>query len=272
MVLSYLLGRLRACVWSLLRLHRLEDDDSRGPLRDCLHTPAAACQEPSKSVNPATTPEISKQELAKLLGNSISSAEIAATEEIDEQLQEEGSSTKDQAMFHLQKGQAFLDILRGTDSEEAAAACRQVKKEVVNIKDDCVGSALHLAASEGHVEACFELLKREDFLGVNARNFTGCTALHIAAGNDEVEIVQAILACPRFTSGVNAQNDFGQSALDFAMEFGQGFASKVLQDIGGQSCRLRRRERQGGEHRIPRSSEFDASANSEEIQDMNELD
>merc|ERR1711862_1047062 len=98
-------------------------------------------------------------------------------------------------------------------------------------------NALLIGAAEGHVKACRALLERSDFLGVNSTNNIGSTALHLAAGNDERDICRLLIDCPRFTVGVNALNNNGQTPLDFATEFGTGVAVKDLTDAGAESGR-----------------------------------
>merc|ERR1719152_891648 len=73
----------------------------------------------------------------------------------------------------------------------------------------------------------------EDFRGVNEVNSIGSSVLHLAAGNDHVQICRDILACPRFNLGINAQNKNGHTALDFSVQFGGGVAAYVLKAAGG---------------------------------------
>merc|ERR1711924_453120 len=61
-------------------------------------------------------------------------------------------------------------------------------------------------------------------------------------GNDHVEVCQALLACPRFLAGVNAQNFHMWTALDFATEFGDGDAVEVLKAAGAMSAGSSRRD------------------------------
>ncbi|CAE8581211.1 unnamed protein product [Polarella glacialis] len=166
--------------------------------------------------------QMSQEALARLLGNSRS----------DEVPLNDCSEAE---------AEAFLEVMRGQDSRLCLKTVRQASASVVNARDECIGNALHAAASEGHLEAVRLLLLRSDFRGVNCLNSIGSTALHIAAANDEEDICKVLLLCPRFTAGVNAVNDNGQSALDFAVEYGSGVCSPVLEAAGGQSVKLRRR-------------------------------
>ncbi|CAE7733296.1 Ankrd6 [Symbiodinium pilosum] len=151
---------------------------------------------------------ISEEELAHILGNSFPSSE--------QRQFAEGKESED--LERLQE--EFLEIVQACDSQAALRAVQSATSDIVNASDDCVGSALHFIAAEGHVQACRSLLSRADFVQVNARNGIGSTALHIAAANDEEEICKMILACPRFTLGAGAFNNNGQTPMDFAAEFG----------------------------------------------------
>eukprot|EP00434_Breviolum_minutum_P036572 symbB.v1.2.032406.t1/scaffold3890.1/size48796/4 len=64
--------------------------------------------------------------------------------------------------------------------------CRVVD-EVKPQKDNLGHTALHLAASQGHVAVCSILLASPRFKAVNAKDWKGWTALHCAAeqGQDE---------------------------------------------------------------------------------------
>jgi len=138
----------------------------------------------------------------------------------------------------------FLQILEGCDSELAASAVRRVSAEVLNHRsdDDC-RSALLLAAMEGHADACSALLERDDFVGVTARGSIGSTALHMAAANGHRQICQMLLRCPRYDppGGVNAVNDNGQTAFDFAVEFGDQACANLLASAGGSRKKDRTR-------------------------------
>jgi len=252
---------------------------------------------PAKSEAEAM-PELSQEELACILGNArpqltnpgVSDKEL--TKAVYERFPENGSRRHQQTSpegKHLERPvsdlgrvrvemqeelakvqEEFLEFLRTGDSEVALKAVLAAPMLVVNFNDECSGNALLCCAAEGHVTACKALLDRADFHGVNATNSIGSTALHLAAANDEDAICRAILACPRFMGGVNILNNNGQSPMDFAVEFGTGLCTSLLQEFGGKSVCLRRR---GGNHYGGRHSMFGgAPLQNEEVQDMNELD
>ena len=208
-------------------------------------------EEEEEEVPPQQAPDISEEELARILGNTVP-ARKKLPKECDkkalEQLQEE-----------------FMEIARSADSQAAFQAVETAPTQVVNACDECSGTALHFLAAEGHVQACRALLSREDFEEISARNGIGSTALHIAAANDEEEICKMILEDPRFTSGASVANDNGQTPLDFALEFGTGLCASVLQAAGGQAGTRRRR----GRHIYGRTMVPD---DDDKVQEMDELD
>jgi len=170
---------------------------------------------------------ISAAELASLLGNQTARERHPPSQpEAEGEVEEVGPS-----------GEELLDALEGDDSALAASVARRAGRKAVNYKDGPRRSALLLASMEGHVDAVRVLLGREDFLSANARNTIGSTALHMAAANSHKEVVQVLLGSRRFCppGGVNAVNDNGQTALDFAMEFGEGVATDLLVAAGGRS-------------------------------------
>eukprot|EP00439_Symbiodinium_sp_Y106_P068996 s4698_g11.t2 len=197
---------------------------------------------------------VSEEELAHILGNSFPSSAPRPGENCEdseelERLQEE-----------------FLEIVQSSDSQAALRAVESATSEIVNASDECVGSALHFIAAEGHVQACRALLARSDFGQVNSRNGIGSTALHIAAANDEEEICKMILACSRFTVGANAVNNNGQTSMDFAAEFGTGLCLDILEASGCRYGTCRRRGRQV----LTRRPANALGAQVEEVADMNE--
>eukprot|EP00928_Gymnodinium_smaydae_P061045 TRINITY_DN4508_c2_g1_i1.p1 TRINITY_DN4508_c2_g1~~TRINITY_DN4508_c2_g1_i1.p1 ORF type:complete len:335 (-),score=99.44 TRINITY_DN4508_c2_g1_i1:113-1072(-) len=133
------------------------------------------------------------------------------------------------------RGEELLQTLERHDHGAAERAVRAADIRTVNYTDECNRNALFIAVAEGHVEACKLLLAREDFGGVNARNPVGATVLHIAAANDETEVCRAILECPRFEHGINAETKAGQTPLDFYTEFGEGDPEmmQLLSTAGG---------------------------------------
>ncbi|CAE7927690.1 ubiB [Symbiodinium sp. KB8] len=198
---------------------------------------------------------VSEEELAQILGNSFPGSVLRPAENCEdpedlERLQEE-----------------FLEIVQSSDSQAALRAVESATSEIVNASDECVGSALHFIAAEGHVQACRALLARSDFGQANSRNGIGSTALHIAAANDEEEICKMILACPRFTVGAAAVNNNGQTSMDFAAEFGTGLCLDILEASGCRYGTCRRRGRQVLNRRPANA----LGAQAEEVADMNEL-
>lgn len=136
---------------------------------------------------------------------------------------------------------ALFEELESGEDARAALAIKHAGVAELNAVDEMGRNALLLTCSEGLLQAVQALLSRDDFNGINAENSIGCTALHLAAANDEPEICRAILACPRFTAGVNAENHRGQTPLDFGRQFGAGCATVVLEEAGGSSVRRRSR-------------------------------
>jgi len=207
------------------------------------------------SQDSARVPLVSQEELARILGNSVPMEHKLANKEAPEDLE--------------RQQEEFLETVQGSGSQAAFLAVQSATTEIVNASDECVGSALHFIAAEGHVEACRALLSRCDFTQVNARNGIGSTALHIAAANDEEEICKMILEDARFTAGADVANNNGQTPMDFAAEFGTGLCLGVLQAAGGRHGTRRRR---GREIYTRIGASALAAAQSEEVTDMNGLD
>jgi hypothetical protein len=181
-----------------------------------------------RSSNEEPLPQLSPAELARILGNSVDEDYEDDQAEVLAAINEEHDATA------ISMGEALLQAMNGSDSDHALEMVQRAGTTAVNFVDDMGQNALMIGCMEGHDEACRALLGRADFLGVNICNCLGSTVLHLAAGNDNVEICSALLSCPRFTSGVNAQNRNGQTALDFALEFGEGLAQEVLIAAGGR--------------------------------------
>merc|ERR1712113_585233 len=99
----------------------------------------------------------------------------------------------------------------------------------------------------------------------------GSTALHLAAANGEEKICKEIIDCPRFTLGVNAENNNGLTPLDFCLEFGEGEAAEVLRAAGGKTsgrtARTRQREDGCRQRQAPMESVDEDNGN-----DMGALD
>uniref|UniRef100_A0A7S1AL16 Uncharacterized protein n=1 Tax=Noctiluca scintillans TaxID=2966 RepID=A0A7S1AL16_NOCSC len=131
-------------------------------------------------------------------------------------------------------GQVLLDAIE-TGDDDALDLIRNCSVEALNFRDGLHKNALLIASTEGRLEVCRALLSNEGFEGTNATNFIGSSALHLAAGNDHADICSDILACPRFLLGINAVNDNGHTAFDFASDFGDGTALEVLRAAGGST-------------------------------------
>ncbi|CAK8987905.1 unnamed protein product [Durusdinium trenchii] len=235
---------LAACCSLLSGLWRMLLRPFRLQSREAQYRVPLIGDEPQKEAEPEA-PQLSQDELARILGNTLPQSKAPTIRECDEK--------------------EFIEVARGSDSQAALEAVREAPAKVVNACDECSGTALHFLAAEGHVQACGALLSRDDFVEINARNGIGSTALHIAAANDEEEICKMILECPRFTAGASVANDNGQTPLDFALEFGTGLCSSVLEAAGGQGGTRRRRGRHiYGRTMVPEDDDT--------VQDMDELD
>lgn len=241
-----------------------------------------AAEAVTKADAPRTQVGISAAQLAQLLGNLPLDEELPsanAPDARDAQVGARAASARPAPVPSARPehcspdGQQLLDALEGRDNRLAARLVRQADAAAVNFSDEMQRNALLLAAAEGHVEAFQVLINRDDFMGVNARSNVGATALHLAAGNDQVEICRLLLACSRFTAGVNCQTNSGHTPLDFALDFGDGDAEAVLRAAGGErrtSGNLRQR-------RILRDPPEAAQTEQpgdidEEVHSMNELD
>lgn len=222
---------------------------------------------PGTSVK-STLPGLSSADLAKILGNSEpddedlppsyvdrstatfggDNADLAPTSGGIEEVMTQGAAAAVEAA-----GEALIKAMEGQDTHLTLGLVQDASPGVVNYVDADERNALLVGAMEGHVEACLALLGRPDFLGVDATNNIGSTALHLAAANDHIQICKALIASPRFTSGVNVENMHGLTPLDFSLDFGEGTCEEVLVAAGGgrtSSGNLRERRRMRG-HDVP---------------------
>lgn len=78
--------------------------------------------------------------------------------------------------------------------------------------DDNEENALHSAALNGHVEATKILLKKG--VNPNQQNIDGCTPLHHAVLNNQLNVVSLLTVHPKINLGI--KNNAGQTALDIA--------------------------------------------------------
>jgi len=207
-------------------------------------TPAPSAED--KSGHSSATTQLSPAELARFLGNSAPEEEVKTTEEQCPAAEPTSEEPVTEEKKETMTGEQVLEAMAGGESHLAVSAALHAGPEALNYADDCERNAMHLVACEGHTSACNALLTRLDFAGVNAVTNIGSNALHLAAGNDNLEICRLLLASPRFTLGVNATNHSGLTALDFAIEFGEGVARSLLEAKGGargRSDELRNRRR-----------------------------
>lgn len=166
----------------------------------------------------------------------------------------------------LRDGSVFLDELQLADAGRALWLVQNASTEVVNAVDGMENiRALLSVAAEGHLAACQALLDREDFEGVNACDVIGSNALHLAAGNDAVEVCRILLACPRFLAGVNAQNFHMRTPLDFARDFGEGECEEILKGDGGIAAG-------GGRKDARKSGRWNVDRGTLELEPVSELD
>eukprot|EP00419_Tripos_fusus_P068777 CAMPEP_0172893168 /NCGR_PEP_ID=MMETSP1075-20121228/147846_1 /TAXON_ID=2916 /ORGANISM="Ceratium fusus, Strain PA161109" /LENGTH=224 /DNA_ID=CAMNT_0013747979 /DNA_START=103 /DNA_END=774 /DNA_ORIENTATION=- len=88
-------------------------------------------------------------------------------------------------------------------------------------------TALHLAAAQGDVSICMELLTHDDFTGVNAIDFLGNSVLHLAADSGLSTICEQLLARPDF-SAVAAANRNGHTGLHLAALRGDAASCRAI--------------------------------------------
>ena len=89
------------------------------------------------------------------------------------------------------------------------------------------GSALHVAAGAGHVNAVRLLLQHGASL--DARDDCGCTALHCAAQHGHTEVVELLLLAG---ADVNRQQNEGATSLYLATYFDQAEVVQMLLAFG----------------------------------------
>jgi len=216
----------------------------------------------------STLPGLSSADLAKILGNSEPDDEDLPPSYVDRSTATFGGDdadltptsggieevmTQGAAAAVEAAGEALIRAMEGQDTHLTLRLVHEASHGVVNYVDADERNALLVGAMEGHVEACLALLGRPDFLGVDATNNIGSTALHLAAANDHIQICKALIASTRFTCGVNAENMHGLTPLDFSLDFGEGTCEGVLVAAGGRrtsSGNLRERRRMRG-HDLP---------------------
>jgi hypothetical protein len=216
-------------------------------------------------IEPEPEKKLSDVELACLLGNTLpddedlrvprSVAKFGQGEPVTEEVEVDYKSAVAGAVARYttpkEAGEALLRSLEGQDSELALQLVLEASTTAVNyVAEDTNRTALLATAMEGHTKACQHLLERADFLAIGGTDNIGANALHLAAANDHVEICELLIASSRFTAGINAKTRNGQTALDFAIEFGEGTCADVLAAAGGQrasSGNLRDRRKMRGQ-------------------------
>ena len=111
----------------------------------------------------------------------------------------------------------------------------------INNRLTCGGehNAIHLAAQEGQVQICRELLSCERFTAANLCTEYEGTALHLAAKHGKLEVLRVLLDSERFTAvnetipnqtGPMGVERIGRTALHVAAAHGQTEAAQVLLD------------------------------------------
>eukprot|EP00049_Salpingoeca_infusionum_P001342 m.47458 g.47458 ORF g.47458 m.47458 type:complete len:898 (+) comp10981_c0_seq1:285-2978(+) len=97
-------------------------------------------------------------------------------------------------------------------------------------KDGC--TALHLAALNGHVDACQLLIKAG--ANANAQDNTGSTPLHLAAWGNHQQVTQLLLTGRSATarSNIHAKTNDGETALHMACRNGYIEVAKLLAKNG----------------------------------------
>ena len=88
-----------------------------------------------------------------------------------------------------------------------------------NEQDSSGCTALHYAASRGHLAVCQLLLGHWRFKAQELQDWHGWTALHAAAHHGRAEACEAILGCARFRAAAARDRD-GQTALHLAARRG----------------------------------------------------
>jgi len=125
--------------------------------------------------------------------------------------------------------QLFLAAENGNkDAVEAVLAKKGMK---VNAKESTFGmTALHVAASKGHIEIVELLLANGS--DIEAKEETGRTPLHAAAFRGHAVVVEALLAKG---ANVNALTHDGKTPLDWALLSNKTDACNSIRVKGGKS-------------------------------------
>ena len=92
------------------------------------------------------------------------------------------------------------------------------------------GESIHIAASEGHIEAVKQHL--EAGVNVNAKNQRGLTPLHAAAVNGHKEVTELLIDK---SADVNAKTKRGDTPLDWAIHREHTETADLLRKHGGKT-------------------------------------
>jgi len=124
--------------------------------------------------------------------------------------------------------QLFLAAENGNkDAVEAVLAKKGLK---VNAKESTFGmTALHVAASKGHIEIVELLLANGS--DIEAKEETGRTPLHAAAFRGHAVVVEALLAKG---ANVNALTHDGKTPLDWAVLSQKSDVANFIRENGGK--------------------------------------
>ena len=121
-----------------------------------------------------------------------------------------------QTLAEIGAAEALMEAARYGETEELLALLADGSVTVdVNASDDRGTTPLHYASANGHAEIVAALLERGATHGVNG---SGNTPFHWAVQQQQIAVVKLLLAEPRFTIDVLAQNGFGKGSLTLAFE------------------------------------------------------